>query len=239
MTTTIEPGAAGPDSAEVGKARVRKEDEHLITGRTRWTDNIVLPGMLHMAMVRSPFAHARIASVDTSEAASATNVVAVYSGADLDESAGVLINAWPVSPDQVAPVHPPMPADRVTFAGEIVALVVARSAAEARDAAELIDVDYEELPAALDLKEAAEDTVLAHPDLGTNKSALWVFDSKEAGTGGDVEALLKSRVDRIPLGFMGDGRDTANAALFLASDEARFVTGTEIIVDGGMVARCD
>ncbi len=57
--------------------------------------------------------------------------------------------------------------------------------------------------------------------------------------GGDVEALLKSRVARIPLGFMGDGRDTANAALFLASDEARFVTGTEIIVDGGMVARCD
>ena len=58
-------------------------------------------------------------------------------------------------------------------------------------------------------------------------------------TGGDVEALLKSRVARIPLGFMGDGRDTANAALFLASDEARFVTGTEIVVDGGMVARCD
>ena len=60
-----------------------------------------------------------------------------------------------------------------------------------------------------------------------------------ARDGGDIEALLKSRVDRIPLGFMGDGRDTANAALFLASEEARFVTGTEIIVDGGMVARCD
>ena len=57
--------------------------------------------------------------------------------------------------------------------------------------------------------------------------------------GGDVEALLKSRVARIPLGFMGDGRDTANAALFLASEEARFITGTEIVVDGGMVARCD
>lgn len=172
-----------PATTEIGRDRRRKEDQRLITGRTRWTDNIVLPGMLHMAMVRSPFAHARIMSVDTSEAASATNVVAVYSGADLDESVGVLINAWPVSPDQVAPVHPPMPADRVTFAGEIVALVVARSAAEARDAAELIDVDYEELPAALDLKEAAEDTVLAHPDLGTNKSALWTFDSAEAGTG--------------------------------------------------------
>ena len=57
--------------------------------------------------------------------------------------------------------------------------------------------------------------------------------------GGDVAALLASRIARIPLGFMGDGRDTANAALFLASDEARFITGTEIIVDGGMTARCD
>jgi hypothetical protein len=57
--------------------------------------------------------------------------------------------------------------------------------------------------------------------------------------GGDIEALLKSRVARIPLGFMGDGRDTANAVLFLASDEARFITGTEIVVDGGMTARCD
>lgn len=57
--------------------------------------------------------------------------------------------------------------------------------------------------------------------------------------GGDVDALLNSRLKRIPLGFMGDGRDTANAVLFLASDEARFITGTEIIVDGGMTARCD
>lgn len=57
--------------------------------------------------------------------------------------------------------------------------------------------------------------------------------------GGDVDALLKERVARIPLGFMGDGRDTANAALFLASDEARFITATEIVVDGGMTARCD
>jgi len=57
--------------------------------------------------------------------------------------------------------------------------------------------------------------------------------------GGDVEALLAQRIARIPLGFMGDGRDTANAAVYLASDEARFVTGTEIVVDGGMTVRCD
>jgi hypothetical protein len=58
-------------------------------------------------------------------------------------------------------------------------------------------------------------------------------------TGGNVDQLLEQRLARIPLGFMGDGRDTANAALFLASDEAQFITGTEVIVDGGMSARCD
>jgi aerobic carbon-monoxide dehydrogenase large subunit len=185
-------------AAEIGRDRRRKEDERLITGRTRWTDNLTLPGMLHLAMVRSPFAHARITNIDKSAAEQAPNVVAVLTGADLGESQGVNINAWPITPDQVAPTHLPMPSDRVAFAGEIVAVVVARSAAEARDAAELVDVDYEELPAALDLKEAAEDKVLAHPDLGTNKSALWVFDSGEAGTGGNVEdAIDKARTDGI------------------------------------------
>jgi len=61
----------------------------------------------------------------------------------------------------------------------------------------------------------------------------------KARAGGDVEKLLAQRQSRIPLGFMGDGRDTANAALYLASDESRFVTGTEIVLDGGMTARCD
>jgi aerobic carbon-monoxide dehydrogenase large subunit len=184
-----------PDSVkEVGKDRRRKEDQRLITGRTRWTDNIVLPGMLHLAMVRSPFAHARITNIDTSEAKAATNVVAVLTGKDVADEQGVLANAWPITTDQVAPTHLPIPVDRVSFAGEIVAVVVARSAAEARDAAELVDVDYEELPAALDLREAAEATAehgaLAHPDLGTNKSAFWQLDSAEAGSGGNVDDAI-------------------------------------------------
>jgi len=198
MTATQE----APAGQEIGRDRRRKEDQRLITGRTRWTDNFTLPGMLHMAMVRSPFAHANITAIDKSVAEQAPNVVAVLTGADLGESQGTLINAWPITPDQVTPAHPPMPADRVTFAGEIVAVIVARTPAEARDAAELVDVDYDELPAVIDLKEAAaadaDNGVLAHPDLGTNKSALWVFDSGEAGTGGDVEqAIEKARTDGI------------------------------------------
>jgi carbon-monoxide dehydrogenase large subunit len=189
MTAVQEPEVA----REIGRERRRKEDQRLITGRTRWTDNIVLPGMLHLAMVRSPYAHARIVSIDTSEAKNAINVVDVLTGADLGEAQGACINAWAITEDQVTPPHLPMPSDRVAFAGEVVAVVVARSAAEARDAAELVDVEYDELPAALDLKEAAADTVLAHPDLGTNKSAFWQFDSAEAGTGGAVdEAIAKA-----------------------------------------------
>ncbi|QNN53809.1 xanthine dehydrogenase family protein molybdopterin-binding subunit [Nocardioides mesophilus] len=181
----------GAPTAEVGKARRRKEDQRLITGRTKWTDNIQLPGMLHLAMVRSPYAHAKILSVDTSEALAATNVVTVITGADVADEQGGLPTAWNITPDQKSPVHPSIAVDRVAFAGEIVAVVVARSAAEARDAAELVDVDYEELPAALDLKEAAKDTVLAHPDLGTNKSAFWQFDSENAGTGSGVDAAIE------------------------------------------------
>jgi len=185
-------------SPEIGKDRRRKEDQRLITGRTRWTDNITLPGMLHMAMVRSPFAHAKITSIDTSAAKSGTNVVAVVTGKDIADTQGVMITAWPITPEQKAPDHPPMAVDRVAFAGDVVAVVVARSAAEARDAAELVDVEYEELPAILDIQEAAEDKVLAHPDLGTNKSAFWRFDSAAAGTGTDVdEAIAKARTDGI------------------------------------------
>ena len=185
-------------AAEIGRDRRRKEDERLITGRTRWTDNLTLPGMLHLATVRSPFAHARITGIDKTAAEQSPNVVAVLTGADLADVQGSMPNAWPITTDQVAPAHPPVAVDRVAYAGEIVAVVVARTAAEARDAVELVDVEYDELPAALDLKEAAEDTVLAHPDLGTNKSAFWKFDSGEAGTGGSVDdAIAKAREDGI------------------------------------------
>ncbi|PJJ56999.1 carbon-monoxide dehydrogenase large subunit [Mumia flava] len=184
---------------EIGSPRKRKEDQRLITGRTRYTDNMTLPGMLYLAMVRSPFAHARITSLDVDAAKQSSGVVTVITGADAAENCGTLPNAWPITPDQKSPHHPSIATDHVAFAGEIVACVVARSAADAQDAAALVDVEYEDLPVVTDLEEAATDEVLAHPDLGTNKSAFWVFDSGEAETGGDVEQALADaevRIDR-------------------------------------------
>ena len=185
-------------SPEIGKDRRRKEDQRLITGRTRWTDNIALPGMLHLAMVRSPHAHAKILSIDIEAADTSLNIYEVFTGEHLAETQGVIANAWPITPDQVTPTHLPMATERVAFAGEIVAVVVARSAAEARDAAELVDVEYEVLPAVLDLKEAAEDKVLAHPDLGTNKTAFWQLDSAGQGTGRAIdEVIAEAQADGI------------------------------------------
>jgi aerobic carbon-monoxide dehydrogenase large subunit len=183
---------------QIGSPRRRKEDARLITGRSKWTDNIVLPGMLHLAMVRSPFAHATITNIDTEAAKAATNVVAVLTGADVADEQGGLPCAWPITPDQKAPLHNSIAVDTVSFAGEVVAVVIARSAAEARDAAELVDVDYDELPAAVDLKDALADKVLAHPELGTNVSAVWQFDSVAAGTGSSIdEAIEEARANGV------------------------------------------
>jgi carbon-monoxide dehydrogenase large subunit len=184
MTATIEP--------EVGKSRRRKEDERLITGRTRWTDNITLPGLLHMAILRSPFAHAKIVSIDTSAAKGASGVVAVYTAKDLDPDSSIgMPCAWPITPDMKAPRRPVLAADQVNFAGEGVAVVVARSSAEAHDALEEIDVEYDELPVILDMEAAiADGSPLVHEDQGSNISAVWKFDSAEAGTGGNVEDAI-------------------------------------------------
>lgn len=186
MISTIEP--------EVGKARLRKEDERLITGRTRWTDNITLPGMLHIAILRSPMAHANITKIDTSAAKEMPGVIAVYTATDLDPDSSIALPcAWPITPDMVHPRRPILAADTVHFAGEGVAVVVARSAAEAHDALESIDIDYQELPVVLNMEAAlAEGAPLVHPELGTNRNALWVFDSGEAGTGADVEEAIKA-----------------------------------------------
>ncbi|MDT4919045.1 MAG: aerobic carbon-monoxide dehydrogenase large subunit [Pseudonocardiales bacterium] len=185
--TTVEERPA----PEIGQARLRKEDAHLITGRTTWTDNMTLPGMLHLAILRSPMAHATLTSIDTSEAVGRPGVVAVFTGQDFKDVQGDVPCAWPVTEDMVNPGAPSLAVNQVNFAGECVAVVVARTKAEAQDALEGIDVDYEPLPPVLDMEAAiADGATLVHPNTESNRSYTWVFDSGAAGTGAPIDDAL-------------------------------------------------
>ncbi|HLH58756.1 MAG TPA: xanthine dehydrogenase family protein molybdopterin-binding subunit, partial [Streptosporangiaceae bacterium] len=183
MTATEAPGTGTP-AAEIGRRRVRKEDTRLVTGQTNWTDNIRLPGMLHVSFLRSPFAHARINSVDVSAARETPGVFAAFAGADFAAEQGALPCAWPVTEDIVIPEHPPMAVDEVRYVGEIVACVVARDRYAAADALDAIDVDYEPLPPVLDMTEALKEGSPTVHAAG-NKSFDWVF------SGGDLDEAFR------------------------------------------------
>src|SRR5437870_4418164 len=109
----------------VGSPVLRKEDAELVTGHGKYTDDLVLPGMVYLHMVRSPLAHARIKKVDVSKALAVPGVVAAFSGADLEsEWAGPLPLAWPVTEDIKNPPFWPVTKDKARYQGEIVAAVV-------------------------------------------------------------------------------------------------------------------
>jgi len=185
MTTTAEP------TSQVGQSRLRKEDARLITGRTRYADAITPAGTLHMYVVRSPLAHARITGINAEAARSAPGVIGVYTAADLDAEAIGLPHVWPLTPDEKAPQRPLLAVSTVHFAGEGVAVVLARTPGEARDAADLVEIDYEPLEPVLDMEAAiTAGATLVHPELETNSSATWVFDSGVVGTGGSVDEAI-------------------------------------------------
>jgi carbon-monoxide dehydrogenase large subunit len=140
----------------VGQSLRRREDFKLITGKGRYVDDIKLPGMLHMAVLRSPHAHAVINRVDLTEAAAASGVRLVLSGGDLVGRIGPIVPNW-IIPGTKVPVRPVVAVDRVRFVGECVALVVAEKLTMAYDAVGLIDVDYETLPAVVDEEAATRD----------------------------------------------------------------------------------
>jgi aerobic carbon-monoxide dehydrogenase large subunit len=165
----------------VGGGVLRKEDPRLITGQAKFTDDLVVPGMMWMVVVRSPFAHARINSVDASRATQMPGVIAVYSGTDLEsEWEGPLPMVWPVTDDINNPSHWPVAKDKARYAGDAVAVVVAETRAQAKDAAETVDVDYEPMTAVVDVEEALKDGApLVHEDFGTNKCYTWPLSNGE------------------------------------------------------------
>ena len=170
----------------VGTSVKRKEDAGLLRGKTTFVDNLTLPGTVFMAVVRSPYPHARIKSVNLDEVRSAEGVIAAFSGADLAEDwKGSLPCAWPVTEDIKMPPHFPLAVDEARYQGDGVAVVIAESRALAKDAAELVEVDYEPLESIADVEKALEDGApLVHDDLGTNECYVWKLDA------GDVQAAI-------------------------------------------------
>jgi carbon-monoxide dehydrogenase large subunit len=170
----------------MGTSVRRKEDAGLLRGRTTFVDNLTLPATVFMAVVRSPYPHARITSVNLDAVRAAEGVVAAFSGADLAQDwTGGLPCEWPVTEDIKMPTHYPLAVDEARFQGDGVAVVVAESRALAKDAAELVEVDYEPLGSTADVEKALEDGApLVHDDLGTNECYVWKLDS------GDVQAAI-------------------------------------------------
>jgi carbon-monoxide dehydrogenase large subunit len=161
----------------------RKEDPRLIQGRGHYVDDVKLDGMVHMAFTRSVHAHARLKSVNVSAARSHPGVVAVYTGADVRGKLGLVPCAAGMEGLKV-PEHPCLAADKVCYVGEPVAAVVARDAYVARDAADLIEVDYEPLPAVTDPEKAlAKGSPLIHEKLGDNVAFVAKLE------GGDWKAV--------------------------------------------------
>lgn len=158
----------------IGTRLLRREDPPLLTGEAKFTNDLNIPGALHLSVLRSPFAHAKIKSIDVSAALKIAGVVAVYTGKDLQSAwAAPMPCAWPVTPDMKNPPHYPLASDKVNYVGDGVAAVLATNETASRDALDAIDVEYEALPAVVDLEDALSDKNIIHKDLGTNKSYTW------------------------------------------------------------------
>jgi carbon-monoxide dehydrogenase large subunit len=183
-----------------GERIKRNEDPRLLTGNALFVDDVNLPNMAQVAFVRSPHAHARIRSIDKSWAIEQEGVIAIYTADDLGDY-------WRKGPLNVSPppieglifherTHPILAKDKVRYVGEPVAVVVAEDRYLAEDAAAFVDVDYEALPAVIDLDRALEaGSVLVHEDAGTNAAAHVV--QERTSDSGETYAQARARADCI------------------------------------------
>jgi carbon-monoxide dehydrogenase large subunit len=174
-------------SKMIGASIKRREDPRLVTGTSNYVDDIPQTGLVHMHVVRSSEAHARILGIETTQAKEADGVIAIYTGKDLKPEFGAPL---PVTvcfvPEKKYPNHYPIAVDKVHYVGEPIAIVLASSRAAAEDAGERIEVRYDSLPAVLDMEKAIEkDAPVIHEELGSNLS----YDMKLAA--GDIEAAFR------------------------------------------------
>jgi len=203
-------------AALVGTPIKRREDPRLITGQATYVDDIKLPGMLHMAVLRSPYGHARITSINTDAARKLPGVVAVYTAQDLKGAVGNVPVAVPLPPHipNGMGIHGPLAEGKVRFFGDPVAVVIAEDRYTARDARDLIEVDYEPLPAAIDVEKAMQPGApLLYEEFGTNVAFSFhpptdeidkVFEQTKADGGVVVKArLVNQRLAPVPMETRG------------------------------------
>lgn len=174
----------------VGKPVVRREDARFLTGRGQYTDDITLPGQAYGCFVRSPYAHARIARLDTAAAKAAPGVVGILTGEDFKAVGGLpcgwLINSIDGTPMK-EPKHPVLADGKVRYVGDRVALVVADTLEQAKAAAALVEVDYDELPAVVDIAQVEGAGAAVHDEAPDNRCYVW-----EIGDHPGVEAAIKA-----------------------------------------------
>ena len=179
-----------------GASVKRREDPRLITGQGMFTDDFKLPGMLQMTILRSPYAHARIKSIDTSKAKAHPGVHAVFTAKDLEGKVGPMPCAWLIpESDLKVPVYTALASDKTRFVGDAVAIVVADDSYIADDALDLIEVDYEELPSVTNQEEALKPgSPQLYDSAPGNQAFHWKFRNGDAdGALANAEVRLKQR----------------------------------------------
>ena len=189
-----------PDTG-IGASVRRKEDQRFLTGKGRYTDDLNRPGQVHAVFVRSPHAHATVASVNTAAAAAAPGVIAVFTGKDMEaDSVGSLPCGWTVTDKHgephKAPDHFPLVRDKVRYVGDHVAVVLAESAIQAKDAAELVEVDYQMLPANVDPSKAMDGPLL-HDNAPSNLCYDWELGDEAAVDEALSRAAHVTKVDLV------------------------------------------
>lgn len=179
----------------IGRPVLRREDERLLRGRGRFIDTVVLPDTAHMVLVRSPLAHARVNRIDARSARSLPGVIAVLTADDLGDVSTIPVN--PVDGAEIVPVAPPLLArDRVRFAGEAVAAVLAETGAIAEDAAELVELDLEPLPALSRPEDALRADVVVHDDASDNVLVRWRHRTEGARAAfGSAFRVIEQRIE--------------------------------------------
>lgn len=198
MTAPLDTAPTG-----IGAAVRRREDLRFLTGRGTYTDDINRPGQLHAYILRSPHAHARILSIDTADAMQAPGVVAIFTGADMAaDKVGSLPCGWLIhnkdGTPMAEPPHPPLVPDVARHVGDQVAVVIAQTRNQAKDAAELILVDYEPLPSIVVTADAgAPDAPQVHPQAPGNLCYDWHIGDRDATEAAFAKAAHVTTLDLV------------------------------------------